>query len=227
MGTIGLKIKMMVVYLVLRIMSGNIEKINEKVKELITWAKTKDVDNVLLGGISAIEVRLIKDGKAWTITVSWNGYTFLKDRLTNGFYAFNKKTIERLNQQFKDIVGSEQQASFDYLCEYVKGFNYFCQIPEFGLFDRISGVEKELTLTPHEDFGNYINISGKANRKVYGQYELDLGFKINMKYARGYIGELVCDQIHPFVITRTVTKEGLNKQIGTWVADYIKDCLER
>lgn len=227
MGTIGLKIKMMVVYLVLRIMSGNIEKINEKVKELVGWAKSKETNTVLLGGIGTIEVRLVKEGKAWWIAIGWDSSVFLKDRLTNGFYAFNKKTLERLKEQFTVIVGTEQQSDFDHLCEYVKGFNYFCQIPEFGLFDRISGTEKELTLTPHEDFGNYINISGKTSRKVYGQYELDLVFKINMKYARGYIGELVCDQINPFVITRTVTKEGFNKQVGTWVADYIKDCLER
>ena len=65
MGTIGLKIKMLFVYVVLKIMSKNVEVINEKVKELVIWANGKNNDNVLLGGIGSVEVRLVKEGKGW------------------------------------------------------------------------------------------------------------------------------------------------------------------
>jgi hypothetical protein len=61
MGTIGLKIKMLFVYVILKIMSKNIEVINEKVKELVIWANGKNNDNVLLGGIGGVEVRLMKE----------------------------------------------------------------------------------------------------------------------------------------------------------------------
>ena len=69
MVTFGLKIKMIFVFVILKIMSKNIDGINTKIKELITWANDKNNNNVLLGGIGSVEVRLIKEGKAWHIQI--------------------------------------------------------------------------------------------------------------------------------------------------------------
>ena len=226
MGTFGLKIKMMFVFVILKIMSKNVEDINSKIKELVTWANGKNSDNVLLGGIGSVEVRLVKEGKAWHIQIEGLGTPIIKDRLTNGFYAFNKKTIGRLESHFVEWAGKDFKHDIDHLCEYIKGFDYLCQVPDFGLFDRIREVKKDVTFMPHEDFGNYIDIKGGVSRKVYGQYSLDLIFKINPKLCRGFVGELTYGKFGPVTMTSVITKDEFNKALGGLVSDYVKNVVE-
>lgn len=226
MVTFGLKIKMIFVFVILKIMSKNIDGINAKIKELITWANDKNNNNVLLGGIGSVEVRLIKEGKAWHIQIEGLGGLIIKDRLTNGSYAFNKKTVSRLEGHFVTCVGEGFQRDIDRTYEYIKGFDYLCQVPDFGLFDRIRETQKEVTFTPHEDFGNYIDIKGTIARKVYGQYNLDLNFKINPKFCRGFVGELAYSEIGGVNKTLVITKNEFNKTIGGSVSDYVQNFVE-
>lgn len=226
MGTIGLKIKMLFVYVILKIMSKNIEVINEKVKELVIWANGKNNDNVLLGGIGSVEVRLVKEGRGWWIHIKGLGVPLIKDRLTNGFYAFNKKTVGRLEGLFITWAGVDFKHDIDHICDYIKGFDYMCQVPEFGIFDRIRETKKEVHFTPHEDFGNYIDVRGNVARKVYGQYSLELCFKINSKFCRGFLGELVIDEIKPIDITTVFTQKEFNKSLGGLVSDYVQNVVE-
>lgn len=226
MGTFGLKIKMIFVFVILKIMSKNVEDINSEIKELVAWANGKNTDNVLLGGIGSVEVRLVKEGRAWYIQIEGLGTPIIKDRLTNGFYAFNKKTIGRLEGHFLMWTGEDFKRDIDNVCEYIKGFNYFCQVPEFGLFDRIREVKKDVTLAVHEDFGNYIDINGSISRKVYGQYSLDLTFKISPKLCRGFLGHLTYCKTSPVNKELVITKDEFNKTLGGLISDYVKDVVE-
>lgn len=226
MVTFGLKIKMIFVFVILKIMSKNVDGINTKIKELITWANDKNNNNVLLGGIGSVEVRLIKEGKAWHIQIEGLGGLIIKDRLTNGSYAFNKKTVSRLEGHFVTCAGEDFKRDIDHTYEYIKGFDYLCQVPDFGLFDRIRETQKEVTFTPHEDFGNYIDIKGTIARKVYGQYNLDLNFKINPKFCRGFVGELAYGEIGTVNKTLVITKNEFNKTIGGSVSDYVQNFVE-
>ena len=226
MVTFGLKIKMIFVFVILKIMSKNVDGINAKIKELITWANDKNNNNVLLGGIGSVEVRLIKEGKVWHIQIEGLAGLIIKDRLTNGFYAFNKKTVSRLEGHFVTCAGEDFKRDIDHTYEYIKGFDYLCQVPDFGLFDRIRETQKEVTFTPHEDFGNYIDIKGTIARKVYGQYNLDLNFKINPKFCRGFVGELAYGEIGGVNKTLVITKNEFNKTIGGLVSDYVQNFVE-
>ena len=64
---------------------------------------------------------------------------------------------------------------------------------------------------------------GNVARKVYGQYSLELCFKINPKYCRGFVGELVIDKIKPIDITTVFTQKEFNKSMGWLVSDYVQN----
>lgn len=169
-------IRMILVYLQL-----NWQHANTIIVKFRNDAKGTDQDNILIGSWAGVHVTLWLDGKAWNIRIGAGENTVVA-RLTNGAWAFNRKTVEALFTNYEEKYKTATAwVSDEYTARMLNNVVQGVKITGFGIIDRLMGREiiadlvysnmVDLTKMLRElftiEFGGTMSVRGDVSGTLY------------------------------------------------------------
>lgn len=127
--------------IVLNILALAWKEVNVIVAEARASGKVQGTSIKALGGFGPIQIWIELDGKAWNLCIGAFS-EHITARLTNGAWAFNKKTCEALYKSYDDKYGASTDSVYDHLVQWAEGAVSGMIGPVFGIIDRLTGKNK-------------------------------------------------------------------------------------
>lgn len=165
-----------------------------------------------------------------TSSYSTSIYT-IKERLTNGAWAYNSKVADRIKEKWK-LNGYYGKGIKETVIETVCSRVWVSGLKDFTIFDRITGKEKGLLLIPttpeHKEdekvkdrvVDDYFTIKGTLRSSLFATYTGILFVSINTSSISGWLTGLFLGELQGTTLTPSETKAGS-------LAIDIKNALER
>lgn len=173
------------------------KEVNVIVNKARADAKDQSTKIKALGSIGIIQFWLELDGKAWNFRVGGFGHS-IAARLTNGAWAFNKKTVaalyEAYDKMYPEHVKDNANCIYDYLAIAIGKL----VMPEISLMDRIKGTKVLRSIVLGNDdvtdvslFNVLLKLRYSGIKTIRGQYPGVISYSIDSEQTTGELGALI------------------------------------
>lgn len=199
--------------IVLNILALAWKEVNVVVAEARASGKDQGTKIKALGGFGPVQIWIELDGKAWNICIgAFSDY--ITARLTNGAWAFNKKTCEALYAHYDQKYGASTESVYDHLVQWVDLAVGGMVTPLFGIIDRLTGKSKTGAVTlgntqsiDNGILGQLIRIHYVGTKGITGKENRTFGAAISGMDVSGLLGNIIDAGLDKTVMTSNETKE--------------------
>lgn len=210
--------------IVLNILALAWKEVNVVVSEARAAGKDQGTRIKALGGFGPVQIWIELDGKAWNICIGVFS-DYISARLTNGAWAFNKKTCEALYASYDGKYGQSTESVYDHLVQWVDLAVGGMVGPVFGIIDRLTGKSKTgavaLGATHPIDngiLGQLIRVRYVGTKGITGKENCTYGSAISAMDVSGLLASIIDAGLDKTVMTSNTHKELKEDLVNIYMA---------